>query len=145
MAQVPDNVVTNADIAAWYRAKQALAQAKQTEALLRSRVFHGFFPEPVEGTNKHEINDGTGAVLKATHVIIRTVDEPSLEALQNAIGVEGSNVPKLPLGKLIRWKPEVVIAEYRKLTAEEMHAFDTALIIKPGSPQLEVTIPKRAK
>lgn len=144
-ATIPDNPVTMADLQEWYRLKQELGKIKSAEALLRSKIFGFYFTDPKEGTNKHELNDGTGAVLKGTHVINRSVDQGSLDAYRDQMGQEGSNLPKLNLGALIKWKPEVVIGEYRKLTAEEQLAFDQCLVIKPGSPQLEITIPKKAK
>ena len=137
--------VTAEDLATWFKLKKKLAEIKGTEAMLRGRIFHYFFPNPTEGAkdNKHPLNDGTGAVLCADHVINRTVDEQQLEALREAMFAEGSNLPKLDLTKLIRWKPELVLSEYRKLSEEERHTLDQALVIKPGSPQLDITIPKR--
>jgi hypothetical protein len=54
-------------------------------------------------------------------------------------------MPTLHIDKLVKWKPEVAITEYRKLTEEERNRFDQCLVIKPGSPSLEIVIPKRAK
>lgn len=147
MTQIPDNPVTMADLQQWYKLREELARVKAAEALLRGKIFKHFFPNPVEGTNKFELGDGTGAVLKATHVINRQVDPGALDAMRKTQqeAVEGSNTPKLNLDVLVKWKPEVAITEYRKLTDEERHFFDQCLIIKPGSPQVEITIPKRAK
>lgn len=136
--------VTAADMAHWYKLQQQLSTLKGEEAMLRARIFADCFPTPVEGTNTFAIADGTGALLKATHVINRSVDEGSLEALGKAIKTPDSNLPKLPLTKLVKWKPEVVIKEYRSLTEEERQVFDQCLIIKEGSPQMKIEIPKRA-
>jgi hypothetical protein len=137
--------VTTEDLTTWFKLKKQLAEVKGAEAMLRGRIFKYFFPNPTEGAkdNKHPLNDGTGAVLCADHVINRSVDEQQLEGLREAIAAEGSNLPQLDLTKLIRWKPELVLSEYRKLTEVERHAFDQCLVIKPGSPQLDITIPKR--
>lgn len=139
--------VTAEDLATWFKLKQQLAEVKGAEAMLRSRIFHHFFPTPTEGSkdNKCPLNDGTGAVLQADYVINRSVDQAQLEGLREAMFAEGSNLPQLHLDQLIKWKPEVSITEYRKLTDEERNVFDRALIIKPGSPQLEIKIPKSAK
>ena len=145
MADIPDNTVTPADLAEWYRLQTELAKLKSAEALLRGKIFKHYFPAPKEGTNKVPLNDGTGAELKGQHVINRSVDIGSLDALKAGIAAEGSNLPKLNLDDLIKWKPEVVISKYRELTEEERLTFDQCLIIKPGSPQLEIAIPKRAK
>jgi hypothetical protein len=113
--------------------------------MLRSRIAKYFFPNPTEGArdNKHPLNDGTGAVLQLDHKISRNVLEPELDAYREALKVEGNNLPRLPLNKLVKWKPELVKSEYTKLTEEERKVCDGFLDIKPGSPQLSIAIPKR--
>lgn len=143
MAELPS--VTLGDLAHWFRLKVDLGRIKGEEAMLRSRIFKHFFPAPSEGTNSYDLDDGTGGVLKGTHVLNRTVLEPELEALKAAQRAEGSNCPKVNLNKLIKWKPELIISEYRKLTDEERAWVDQCLDIKPGSPQMEVAIPKKPK
>lgn len=137
--------VTHQDLQYWFKLQQQLSKLKSEEAMLRARIFSDLFPDPQEGTNNYDIGDGTGAVLKATHVINRSVDQGSLEALDKAMRDPASNLPKLPLRKLINWEPKLVIKEYRALTDEERAAFDQCLIIKEGSPQMKIEIPKRAR
>jgi hypothetical protein len=138
-------VPTVADIAKLYTMQQELASLKAAEAMLRKRIFDHFFPSPTEGSagNKYPLNDGTGAVLQADHKINRTVLEAELDALKAAVKEEGSNLPKLPFNKLVKYKPELVKTEYNKLTAEEREVFDRALNIKPGMPEVSVVISKR--
>ena len=142
--------VTAEDLATWYQMQAELTALKASEAMLRSRIYKHFFPkaaageEGTEGTNTVELEDGTGAVLKAQRKVDRKVLEPELDAYKAALKEEGCNLPKLPLNKLIKWKPELSVSEYRKLTAEEQKACDTFLNIKDGSPQVEIVIPKRA-
>jgi hypothetical protein len=137
---------TVADIATLYNMQQELAKLKAAEAMLRRRIADHFFPEPTEGSrdNKYPLNDGTGAVLQMDHKINRTVLEPELDAYKAASKEDGSNLPKLPWNKLVKYKPELVKAEYNKLTEEERKACDTVLNIKPGMPELSVVIPKRS-
>lgn len=153
MVEVTPNVLAAEDLAEWYRLQKELARVKACEAIMRSKVFKFYFPVPEEGTNTVPLNDGTGAVIKAQHVINRSVDVGSFEALRAAqtlaleaqsAGGAAPNAPVLQFDKLVKWKPEVSITDYRKLTKEEQLYFDQCLIIKPGSPQLEITIPKRA-
>lgn len=153
-AAIPESTVTAADLAEWYALQKQLGELKSKEALIRSRIFKHFFPNPTEGTNNFELKDGTGAVLKGKHTINRSVDVGSLDALRTsqtaAIKSRDEdgvvpNIPLLPLDDLIKWKPELALAEYRKLTEEERTYFDQALVIKDGAPALEITIPKRAK
>lgn len=136
---------TYQDVAKLYQMQQELATLKAAEAMLRRRIFDHFFPDPVEGSahNKHPLNDGTGAVLQADYKVNRTVLEPELDTLKQRLRADGSNLPRLPINKLVKYKPELVKAEYNKLTAEERKLFDEALDIKPGMPEVKVVIPKR--
>lgn len=137
--------VTAEDLKTWYGLNEELARVKAAEAMLRSRIFKHFFPSPVEGSdNKHPLNDGTGAILQVDHKVNRAVLEPELDGYKTASEEEGSNLPKLPWNKLVKYKPELVKAEYNKLTAEEKTACDMVLNIRDGSPQMKIIIPKRA-
>lgn len=137
--------VTPEDLATWYKLKEQLAQVKAAEAMLRGRIFKHYFPTPTEGTNTYDLKDGTGALLKATHVINRDVDKGELDALRSAISAEGSNLPALPLDSLIKWEPKLSITEYRKLSDADRAIFDRCLIVKLGSPQVKIEIPKKVK
>jgi hypothetical protein len=139
-----ETAVTPEDLAKWFLIKKQLGELKAVEAMMRKRIFNFYFPAPEEGTNTFPLKDGTGAELKATHVIDRKVDEGELEALKEAMFAEGSNLPELDLTKLIKWKPELAISEYRKLSDEERLIFDRCLVVKPGMPQVDIKIPKRA-
>ena len=141
--------VTPAELSKWYLLKKQLAEVKTAETLMRSRIAKFFFPTPDEGTNNHPLKDGTGAVLKMVHTIDRKVDEGELEALKAALAAaaedETSNLRgvEFEFDKLIVWKPELKIAEYRKLSEAQQAIFDRVLVVKPGMAQLDITIPKR--
>lgn len=142
MALIPERNVTVEHLKEWYVLKQQLDELKNKEIVLRQFIFNGLFTKPEEGINKYEVQDGTGAVVKGTHVINRKVEEDKLEELEKSLQTS-DNIPQLDLDKLIRWKPEVVIKEYRTLTDEQRNLLDQALVIKPGMPSLEIVIPKR--
>lgn len=154
MAQIDTDPVTPGELAQWYELRETLAKVKQAEALLRARIYRHYFQNPKEGTNTFDIDDGTGAVLKAQRVIDRKVDVGAFDALRKVQNEQWGDeripgavpgVPLLKLDELVKWKPEVSITEYRKLTDNERAYFEQCLVIKDGSPQLEVVIPKRAK
>lgn len=105
---------------------------------LRKKIFATYFPNPKEGTNDVPLSDGY--VLKAQHKIDRKIDEPAMVAL-----AEEFEAAKILVKDLVKFKPELKIAEYRKLGEEQRKVFEKALIIKPGAPQMEVVKPKRAK
>jgi hypothetical protein len=143
MVLIPEREVTNEHLREWYTLKEQIEELRNKEVVLRQFVFAGLFPDPKEGTNTHPINDGTGAVVKGQHIINRAVQIEQLEELKKSLEAN-NNLPQINLDKLIRWKPEVVTKEYRTLSDEERHMFDQVLVIKPGMPQLEICIPKRA-
>jgi hypothetical protein len=142
MTLLPEREVTLEHLKEWYALKQQLDEIKNKEIVIRQFIVAGLFPDPKEGTNTYPLNDGTGAVAKATHVLNRAVQVELLEELEKSLAAD-NNLPKLDLNKLVRWKPEVATKEYRTLTDEERHLFDQVLVIKPGMPGLEIMIPKK--
>ncbi len=137
MTLIPPNEVTQEDLNTWSSLTQQLAALKAQEMLLRMKIFRGKFPNPVEGTNTVPLAEGW--VIKATYPIGRKPDLALLIARAQELREKG-----VPVDTLIKSVPEVVISEYRKITPEQRHLFDQILEIKPGSPQMEITLPKRA-
>lgn len=136
MSQIPANEVTQADLNEWYNLQQELGKLKSKEQLLRTKIFAGKFPNPVEGTNTFDLADGWK--LKGKHTINRTVDEAAFKAMAEEFAKQG-----IATDRIVRYKPELVLSEYRSLTAEQQAQFDNALIVKPGMPGLEIMLPKR--
>ena len=136
MSQVPENAVTQADLAVWYKLNEELKRLKGQEALLRQKIFKGMFLNPHEGTNSVDLPDGY--VLKGKHNINRDIDPGALDALRPEL-----KKAKILVDQLVRYKPELKIALYRELTDEQRQLFDQALIIKDGMPGLEIVMPKR--
>lgn len=125
----------------WHQAVLAAQEAKkvvEAEQALRKEVMALFFPEPVEGTNKFELEAGWS--LKATHKIERKVDEAALPAVLQQLREMGVNPDPL-----IRTKPDLDTKAYRSLVQtnpDAAHVFEQALTIKPGSPTVELVPPK---
>lgn len=138
MVLIPENGLTQQDIEQWYELQAKLKQIKASEMLLRTKIFKALFPNPVEGTNKHELGDGW--VLNATYSLTRDIDPGALQAVREKL-VENRINPD----KLVNYKPSLIKSEYNKLTAEEQQLFDSVLIIKPGSPQLNIVLPVKVK
>jgi len=146
MTAIPENTVTQEDLAEWYRLQEQLRTVKAAESMLRAKIFKGMFKDPKEGTNTIPLNQGW--VLKAKHVINRDVDQASLTAcsqIDEATQMSRFSSNGIHTEKLIKWKPELVTKEYRLLTDEQRQIFDECLIIKPGSPSLEIVLPAAAR
>lgn len=146
MTTIPENTVTPQDLAEWYRLKEELTRIKASEMLLRTKIYHALFKEPVEGTNTLPLNDGW--VMKAKRVINRSIDQAALlvnsqedpETHMSALTSHGINP-----ASLVVWKPELVLKAYRELTEEQQKIFNECLVIKDGSPDLSIVLPASAK
>lgn len=138
MVRIPETQVTKADLEEWYTLQAELSVIKEKEQTLRMKIFKGMFHDPVEGTNTTDLADGF--VIKGKRVINRTVDEAAFKASIEELASNG-----IPTDEIIRYKPELAVSVYRKLTAEQMHLMDTVLIVKDGMPGLEIMKPKRAR
>jgi hypothetical protein len=156
---VPLNQLCIEDLDEWETAKDQLARLKSTEALLRDRVVKFFFPQAEEGTNNAKLPDGTKIV--AVQPVTRKVDQVALDHMRKLLVKDMRShlenlkidtqawpdempvVEALQLGdSLIKWVPELAIAEYRTLTSEQLAIFDSVLEVKPGSPQVKIEHPK---
>lgn len=139
MTKIPSNETTLADLMVWDEMKKQLAILKKTEALLRAKIFKSFFPNPVEGMNKVPLENDW--VLKGEYTITRKLDIGVIPAIKDPLIALGVAKPDA----LIKYEPSLVLSKYRELTKEQMHVFDQALIITPGSPTLEIVLPASAK
>jgi len=120
----------------WHQVQTELKTLKEIEAVLRKELFEASFPAPHEGVNKLELNNGW--LLKGNYKLYRKIDEAAL----------GAVVSKLPEGskeRLVRYNPSLNLKEYKKLVDVHRTIFDEALIIKPGSPSLDIMLPASAK
>ena len=123
----------------WVEAKEALDLAKKKEALLRNMVANAFFKnEQKEGTNDCEL--GNGYILKLKQNYVRSfVDNLSVKetlAKLSALGFEDGE-------KYVKFKPSLVLTEYRKLEGDRKIAFDTMLEIKASLPSIELVAPQK--
>lgn len=139
MTTIPPNPVTQADLESWFRMQDQLKKLKAAEMLLRKKIFDAYFPQPAEGTNTAALADGWA--LKGKYGYNRDVDQGALGALKDQFVAAG-----ISADALVEYKPSLKLKEYRTLTDEQRKLFDRALIIKPGSPALEIVLPaKRGK
>lgn len=136
MVEIPGNEATREDMAEWYRLQEQLKKLKAAEMLLRLKIFKFCFPAPKEGTNDLEMGDGY--VLKGKHTINREVDQGAFQVLRKNFEEAGIHPDAL-----VQYKPSLVKREYNTLTDEQRQLFDQALIVKPGSPALEIVLPKK--
>lgn len=123
-------------LAEWHKAKEQLDVLKAKELSLRNEIFGEAFPSPVEGSrNKAPL--ASGYVLKGDYKINRNVDQAVVATL-----AKGDNTRALT-DKYFRVKYDLNITEWKKATPEEIKILAEAVIEKPGTPALEIVLPKR--
>lgn len=135
----------DAKILAWEQAVKALAAAKDAEAALRKEVLaeaFAFDPEALrEGTENFEL--GNGYKLKAVFKISRNLNNEN-EAVDKVLskiektGPEGAFIAE----RLVKWKPELSVSEYKKLPEKFKKLFDEVVTSKEAMPTLEIIAPK---
>lgn len=132
-------------IQAWIKASNELAVAKEAESKLRQEVLNecfSFDPEALrEGTENCEL--GNGYKLKAAFKISRSLgsDVEAIEKLLQKIeksGPEGEFIAE----RLVKWKAEISITEYKKLPEKVAKIVNELLVSKPATPSLEFVEPK---
>jgi len=141
------NTTVNQDalIVQWQEAAKTLAAAKETESALRAEVLKNAFafdPEALrEGTENIEL--GAGYKLKAVFKINRSFvggQEAVEKALQKIekTGPEGEFIAE----RLVKWKPELSITEYKTLPDKFRKVIDEIVTSKEATPALELVAPK---
>lgn len=122
---------------AWEQVAQLQSQIKEAELSMRLRLFQGAFANPKEGTNTHMLPDGRA--IKGQYKVNRYIDEAALPATLAALRERGvANTDAL-----VRYKPELAKREWNSLSEEAKLMFSPAVVSTPGTPSLEVVIPKK--
>lgn len=137
----------------WEKSKKDLEQAKIFEMDIRKLAVKATFNKPKEGTNTIEI----GAGYKAKSVIKYNYSLASNEIVEacldriSKIGNQGSFIAD----RLVSWKPNFLLTEYRQLQEEAekgdltskqiLKEVSTMLTISEAAPTLEIVEPKVKK
>lgn len=117
---------------------QQMKDMKEREQALRVRIFGACFENPVEGTNNFPLP--AGYVLKFTHKINRIVDASVLQSVREEL-----ETLKVNMDDVIKFKPELAVGTYKKLTPEAKLVMDKAVTSKPGTPSYEIVLPKKSR
>jgi len=128
-------------ISKWLEAQAASKAAVETERLLRVQVMQSFFPEkqPDEGTVNEELGNGYKLkfVFKQNITLNKDKVEDALSEIER-LGEDG----KFIAGRLIKFKPELSLTEYKQLEPKMKKIIDKVITSKPGSPTIEFIEPK---
>jgi hypothetical protein len=137
-------------IRAWIDAKSALETAKVNEHAARLEVARSVFPETFEGTRTIDLGGGYAIkCVKGFNYNLSESKKPRTPGMApfatrkalneiEKIGNEGPFIAE----RLVTWKPELSLTEYRDLDPQFKKIIDTALTISPALPSLEFVTPK---
>ena len=134
----PETTIDENEIGLWWSMAQKLKKLRAQEIMARKRIFGFFFKDPDEGTNNHNL-DG-GYVLKGGYKLDRKIDEGAFVSMKEKFREAGIN-PDV----MVKQELTLVKKEYNKLSDKQVKLFDQVLLIKPGSPSLDVVMPAKNK
>lgn len=122
----------------WEEAKAALAAAKKAEGELRAIVVALAFPNnpaDAEGTKRVPLGNDreVKAVFKLNYSLDADLTDEALSAME-----DDSEEGKFLAERLVKWKPELSVSEFRKLPPKFKVKITSALTVKPATPSLEI-------
>lgn len=123
---------------AWQQAKANLDAALATERELRFAAFGLAFPQPQEGTNTIELGGGWQCKGQMKYNYVLTKDLARLQAVIGQMAQMGEGEGKFIASRIIKWEPDLVLSEYRKLPEPYKRTIHEVLTIKPGMPSIEI-------
>ena len=122
-------------------AAKQLAYWKELEAALRQQVIAEFSTQAVdcEGTENYDLN--AGYKLKIVRKMNYSVTD--FEGMETAlIQLEDETGSGLLSDRLVKWKPELSVGEYKKLPDPLRSIVSPFVTMKPGLPTVELAEPK---
>lgn len=132
--------------------KDQIEVLKTQEMSLRKYIVNRAFPEKKEGINKLDL--GNGYELKADVHYNYNIDKPANEVWQSLERIKKiGNYGAIISDKLVSWKANFLLKEYRALIkakdeSQEAQAIlkeiSTFLTIKEAAPELDIKAPKNA-
>lgn len=135
-------------ILAWDKAKADLEAAKALEIELRKKVVSfSFDPEKKSGTECVELGNGfeLKAVKKITYGFVQNdkglVDKRAIETALEKLEKDGP-AGEMVAERLIKWKPELSLTEYKLLEDKYKKIIDKVIVTKDATPTLEIIKPK---
>lgn len=136
-------------LADWKAASTQLKILKADETALRAQVIEAFSTETdPQKSGVENVDVGWGYTLKIEHKLdykldtsdkLNPNDKVAKVLLEIERGMPGGNIIA---DRLVKWKPEVSVTEYKLLSPENKTRIDKVLTIKPASKSVELVEPK---
>lgn len=130
-------VKANDLVSRWERAKATLDAAKKLESALREEIVAAHFQQNSTGTHHFDTPDGRDLVCvkKLNYKLDKDMTADAQTQIAVLIGVELAT-------RLVSWKPDLSLTEYKKLPDAAREIIDRALTITPATPTLELRTKK---
>jgi hypothetical protein len=134
----PAEVLLESMVSDWYALKAQIADLTAKESDLRKAIFaRAFTDAPEKGSVRAGL--GYGKDLKATTKLNYSIDKEALAQVRKA-----DAIPPDVLDLVVRYKPEVVEAEFLRIAnPEHKRALASFITSKPGLPSLEIVDAKK--
>lgn len=137
------STMTDDDLITSWRDTKCLAdRAKARELEYRNAIVSRMFPYSEPGTANREL--GHGYELKCVNKLTYTLDS-SNDSAATYLAVNSLNElteGRTDTARLIKWKPEISVTEYKMLSPAAKKIIDKVLTIKNALPTLELKEPK---
>ena len=141
----------NTLLAEWRASKAALDLAKEQEAQHRARVGMEIFYNARPGANTIELGGGYRCTYtpKINYKLMVPVDENQQMTINTAMENlademrRASNEGAFIFERLVKFKPELSVSEYKKLSPELKAVVDPYVITSEGAPTLEIKDPAK--
>lgn len=119
----------------WQEAKEALAAWQRRERDLRAEII-GATTDGTVDSGVENVPFGPNHRIAITHRLIYKLDDgPALDAaLEDVSRSMGDTIAE----RLVKFKPELSVSEYKKLDPDVQKRFNRVITTKPGSPSLEI-------
>ena len=129
-----------ADVVAWHELHEQLTDLKARELQARQKVIAKYFAD-AKGDGTKTTDLGRGFTLAATFRTSYSLDPDKAREAQDKIAAQGDLGVELAT-RVVRWKPELRVGEFKKLPPAFERIIRKALTISSGTPSLELREPK---
>lgn len=125
---------TKADLLTqWQDAQDALKDAKALELELREKIVERYFKGVNDAGTYHAQVGERDVVL--TKKFNYKLDQKTTLAAQQAVA---EKVGQVLAARVVKWKPELSLTEYKQLPDEARAIIDEVLTITPATPAIEI-------
>lgn len=133
-----DRAEFDAFLIEWDEKKKKIEVLKEEEMEMRKRIAYSGFTTQESGVNTAEL--GNGYKLKTTINLDYKLD-PDKHKVLSAI----EKLPEFLQDRIVRWKVELSVTEYKQLDPAHKKIIDRVLTIEHGAPKVEIKSPKGKK